>query len=208
MKKISVIVLLFLFGAAAFAQIRPKSLSLGLGGFAAYDGGKKNYYASNAYGGYGLAQLVISQHVSIGAHVDLSRNNRQTDYQLPDSLNTWTRVIERGKHNRVGLQTRYYHQVGSPKWQVFAQGSVFFSNQFGRGVRKDTKADLYPLTSLIEIGFDIIPGIQFMPTAHWGIEATAGRLYIVSGLKGLNSYDHHGFQPLPVRIGVNYYFFK
>lgn len=205
MKYLIYFALLLFISTSLSAQIRPKSYVLGLGGFAGYDGGKKNFYSSSNWGMYGNAQYILNSHFSIGANFEYTRYNRQTDFKLSDTL--WVRAIEQQKSRRFALFTRYYHDLGNPKWQGFLQGSVLFYNQFGHAVNKDTKEDLYALGGLVEVGFDLIPGVQFMPTPHWGIEATAGRLYIVSVLKGLNSYDHHGFGALPLRIGLNYVIF-
>lgn len=206
MKTTIYIFLLLLCSTIAVGQISPKSVSIGLGGYAQYDGGKKFYYSSNSYGIYGNVQYHINSHFSLGANFEYTRNNIQKDYQYPDSL-LWTRVTEKYKARRMAIFSRYYHNIASPKWQAFVQGSVLFYNQFGTANRNDTNEALYPLGGLIEIGFDIIPGVQYMPSPHWGIEATAGRLYLVSGLKGLNSYDHHGFSMMPVKVGVNYFIF-
>lgn len=190
--------------ADAFTQIAPRSVGIGAGGYAAYDGGKQSFYDYAAWGGYTNLQYMLSHHFSLGLNYELSRAYTQKDFQLPDSL-FWTRITERQKARRFALFTRYYHEIGSPKWQVFLQGSVLFYNQYGVAVRKDNKEFVYPLSGIIEIGLDVIPGIQFMPSPKWGIEATAGRLYVVSGLKGLNSYDHQGFTFQGAKIGVNYY---
>lgn len=206
MRKTNILLSLLCYSFAMMAQITPKSVSTGIGGFFQFDDGKKNYYHSNSFGVYSSTQYHINSHFSIGANFEYTQYNTQKDFQFPDTL-LWTRVTEKQKARRFAIFSRYYHKIGSPKWQAFVQGSMLFYNQFGAAKQQDTGEFIYPLSGLIEVGFDIIPGIQYMPRPHWSIEATAGRLYLVSGLKGLNSYDHQGFSVMPAKIGINYFIF-